>query len=100
MDKRCSNRLTVLGSKEKIQGFLKSRWDRRLRARYCEWMENFPRRVVCLYETDEPPLEPLRKLSRRWPQLVFLLDWEWEDRRFKGLVNAKAGLLHSLQTEY
>jgi hypothetical protein len=38
-----------------VHRFLKSRWDRRLSARYCEWLENFPRRVVCSYETDEPP---------------------------------------------
>ena len=45
MDNRCINRLTVLGSKEQVQRFLKSKWDQRLSARYCEWMENFPGRV-------------------------------------------------------
>ncbi len=100
MDNHCNNRLTVIGSKQAVPRFLRSGWERRLRGRYFEWMENLPRRVVCLFETDEPPLESLRRLSRRWPQLVFLLDWEWEDRHFKGLVNAEAGLLHSSQTEY
>ena len=100
MNKWCNNRLTVLGAKEQVQRFFKSKWDRGLHARYGEWMENFPRRVVCLFETDEPPLESLRRLSGRFPQLSLLLDWEVEGERIKGLVKAQAGSIAHCQFEY
>lgn len=63
-------------------------------------MENFPCRHVSIFETDEPPLEPLRKLSRRWPALVFLLDYEIEFERTKGLLRAQAGRIASCHFEY
>ena len=100
MDNRCNNRLTVLGSKEQVQRFLKSKWDQRLRARYCEWLENFPRRVVCLFETDGPPLELLRRLSRHEPQLTLMLDYEVEQRGIKGLAKAQAGRIAHCELEY
>ncbi len=90
MDKRCNNRLTVLRPKGDLQRFLRSKWDRRLHARHGEWMENSPRRFVCLFETDEPFLEDLRRLSRHWPNLAFLLDCEVEAERVKGLAKASA----------
>ncbi|MGH7972622.1 MAG: hypothetical protein ACREIC_28245 [Limisphaerales bacterium] len=71
-----------------------------MRARHGEWMENAPGRHVCSFETDEPPLEPLRNLSRRWPGLVFLLDYDSEEQRVKGLAKARAGILDSYRTEY
>ena len=91
MDNRCINRMTVLGSKEQVQRFLKSKWERRLHARYCEWIENFPCRVVCLFETDDPPLESLSKLSRGWPQLTLMVDYEIERQRIKGLAKTQEG---------
>ncbi len=57
-------------------------------------------RYVSIFETDEPPLEPLRKLSRRWPRLVFLLDYEIESERTKGLLKAQTGRIASCQLEY
>ena len=90
----------MLGSKEQVQRFLKSKWDRRLHARYGEWMENFPRRVVCLFETNEPPVESLRRLSRRHTQLILLLDYEVETERIKGLATAQRGRISHLQFEY
>ena len=93
MDKWCNNRLTVLGPKPDLQRFLKSKWDRQVHARHGEWLENFPRRFVCQFETDEPPLKELRGLSRRWRRLVFLLDYEVESERQKGLAKAKVGRL-------
>lgn len=100
MDNRCINRLTVLGSKEQVQRFLKSNWDQHLHAQYCEWMENLPRRVVCLFETDEPPLASLRKISRRRPHLILLLDYEIERQRIKGFAGVKAGQTMHCQFEY
>jgi hypothetical protein len=100
LDNRCINRLTVLGSKEQVQRFLKSKWERRLRARYCEWMENLPRRVVCLFETDEPPLASLRKISWRRRHLALLLDYEIERVRIKGLAKVQAGRIAHCELEY
>ena len=39
-------------------------------------------------------------VSRRWPGLVFLLDYEAERQRQKGLVKAQAGLMAVFQIEY
>ncbi len=100
MDKWCSNRLTVLGSKRQVQQFVKSNWERRLHARHGELMENSPRRFVCLFETDEPPLEPLGALSLRWRELALLLDYEIEADRVKGLAIFRNGQMQYCQLSY
>lgn len=97
---RTSNRLTVLGPKRQVQRFINSKWDRRMGARYGELIESSAGRFVCSFETDESPLEGLRALSQRWPDLVLLLDYEIEAKRAKGLLKAKDGLLELHQTEY
>lgn len=95
------NRLTVVGSKPLLKKFSRSYWERILGAKYCELTENSPRRYITQFNTEEAPIvEPLRRLSRRWTQLIFLLDWEWEDKRLKGFINAKAGILAWHQIEY
>ena len=93
MDTWSNNRLTVLGPKAQLGRFLKGKWQQRLSARHGEWMENFPCRCVSIFETDEPPLESLQSLSRRWLRLTFLLDYEVEAERIKGLAKAKGGKL-------
>jgi hypothetical protein len=95
-----SNRLTVIGSKTQVQRFQKSNWDRRLRARYADLVENSPRRFACQFKTERFPLEPLRRLSRRWPRLTLLLDCESEEHRIKGLAKAKAGELDHCEINY
>jgi len=100
MDKWCSNRLTVIGPKGDVRRFLQSRWEQRLHGRHSELMENSPRRFVCLFESDEPPLDCLRRLSRCWPQLVFLLDWEVDSERLKGLAKSNAGRVEHWETTY
>jgi hypothetical protein len=100
MDKWCSNRLTGLGPKADLQRFLKSKWDKRLGARHGEWLENSSRRFVCVFDTDECPLEALRRLCGRWPKLVFLLDYEVECERLKGLAKADLGRLEHWETRY
>ena len=52
------------------------------------------------FDSAAPLPDRLRQLSRRWPGLVFLLDYEAERRRQKGLVKAQAGLMAVLQIEY
>ena len=84
-----------------LKKFTRSRWDKILEAKHCQLAENSPGRYINEFNTEEAPIiDPLRKLSRRWPKLIFLLDWEWEDKRPKGFVNAKAGILGSYQMEY
>ena len=100
MEYICS-RLLVVGSKPMLSRFASSSWERILGAKFCEPVENSPRRHVIAFNTEQAPIvEPLRKLSRRWPKLIFLLDREWEDKRLKGFVHAKAGIIESYQLEY
>jgi hypothetical protein len=56
--------------------------------------------TLCQYETDLPPFEPLGKLSRRWPGLALMLDWESASQGAKGLLQAKGGLLALYRMEY
>jgi len=95
------NRLLVIGPKPLLKKFTRSHWEKILGAKHCELAENSPGRYISEFNTDEAPiLEPLRKLSRRWPKLIFLLDWGWEDKGLKGFVNAKTGILELYRLEY
>jgi hypothetical protein len=96
----CINRLTAIGSKRQVQLFQKSNWATALGARHCELLENSPARFACQFETEAPPLESLGELSRRWPRLTLLLDYEAEEERIKGLAKAQAGQIASCQLEY
>ena len=100
MAELCHNRLTVLGSKAQVLRFLESNWDRSLRARHCELLENSPPRYACQFETERPPLESLRRLSRHWPRVTFLLVYELEAKRIIGLARAKAGHLEHWEITY
>ncbi len=97
---RTIHRLTVVGPERQVQRFMNSKWDRRLSARYGELIESCAGRFVCSFETEESPLDGLRALSQRWPDLVLLLEYEIESKRAKGLVKAKDGLLELHRTEY
>jgi hypothetical protein len=49
-----------------------------------------------IYEFDTPwapPLAFMEQLSRQWPTLVFILDYEESGEGFKGLARAAAGVL-------
>ncbi len=100
MDKWCSNRLTVIGPEEDLRRFLRSIWGRRLHARHGELMENSPRRFVCVFDTQQPPLAELRSLSRRWPGLSLFLGYEVEAQGIKGLAKAQGGQMHYCQFSY
>ena len=100
MAESCQNQMVVLGSKAHAQRFVASNWDRTLRARHCELLQNSPGRFACQFDTETPPLESLRRLSRRWPRLTFLLGYEMEPSRIQGLAKAKAGQLEHWETKY
>lgn len=93
-----SNRLTVLGQKNEVSRFQRSRWERSLAARYAEGLEFSPRRFVCQFESEDHDLARLQTLSRRWPGLVLLLDYETS--RTKGVAKAKAGELEHCEIGY
>jgi hypothetical protein len=78
----CHNRLIVLGAKTTVRQFVASNWEQTLGARYGDWLQNSPGRYVCQFETEVRPLEQLTKLSRQWPTLTFLLDYEVELETF------------------
>ena len=97
---RCDHRLTVLGSKRDMQRFRNSPWAKILRARHQDPLEFSPCRFVCQFETTGHHLQRLQILSRRWPGLVLLLDFELEHRRIKGLAKARAGDLEHCAIGY
>lgn len=100
MNPACHNRLTVLGSKREVGRFENSAWAKTLRVRYLEPLEFSPRRYVCQFETNPHDLRRLQVLSRRWPGLVLLLDYEVPRSRTKGLAKAQAGKLEHCEIGY
>ena len=98
MDSRCEQRLTVIGTKREIHRFHKSTWESTLRVRHLNPLLLCPCRFVCQFETDDPGLKRLQALSRRWPGLVFLLDYEVN--RIKGMAKAKACELEHCEIGY
>ena len=98
MGSRCENRLTVIGAKHEVQRFQNSGWQKSLRIRYPEPLEFSPRRFVCQFDTESHDLRRLQRLSRRWPGLVLLLDFEVG--RIKGIAKARAGELEHCKISY
>ena len=96
----CNNRLTVIGAQRQVQSFQKSTWATALGVKHGELLENSMGRFACQFETDDPPLESLKGLSRRWPTLTLLLDYEVQAKRLKGLAKAKAGTLMDHRVTY
>jgi hypothetical protein len=96
-----SNRLTVVGPAGDIEQLdREEEWTAESGARYTELLEHSADRHTWQFETDEPTLEFLKTLSRRWRTLTFLLDYDWEYKRLKGLAKAKAGRLRNYSVIY
>ena len=53
-----------------------------------------------MFETDEPKLEALQGLSRRFRRLIFLLDHESESERIKGLAKVHDGEMQHFEISY
>ena len=89
---RCANALTILGARRSVKRFAEDEaWQQMLGARYVEWLVLSPGRHHCQFITRKHPAEPWREVSRRYPSLTFLLDYEIERMRLRGLIKAKAG---------
>jgi hypothetical protein len=94
-------RLTMVGSKGAVASFAgSSGWKMTLGARHIDWLQLSPGRHVCQFETEQPPVAQLQKISRRWARLTFLLDYEDEENRIKGLAKAKAGRIEHCEIGY
>jgi hypothetical protein len=101
MSERCHNRLTMVGRARDLKPFdEKGRWPRKVKAQHVELMQFSPTRHVWLFETGTPPLESLKGLSVRWPSLTFLLEYDQQHKRVKGLVRARAGRLEHYRVSY
>jgi hypothetical protein len=97
----CNNRLTVVGPVTELKAFDKNvSLELELGARHPEVLELSARRLAWQFESDSPPLEPMKRLSARHPLLTFLLDYDQEDQRIKGLAKAKGGRLAHRQVSY
>jgi hypothetical protein len=96
-----SNRLTVVGLASNLKYFdRKAEWAPESGARHIELLEHSADCHAWQFETDEPPLKFLKSLSGRWRFLTFLLDYDCEDSRIKGLARAKAGRLRNYSVIY
>jgi len=87
----CKNRLTVIG---RSAAFGRFDWSDEAKAKHIELLECSHRRWGWQFETDSgPPLAWMVKASKRWPSLIFLLDYELEELRRKGMVSARKAVL-------
>ena len=100
MPDRWINQLTVFAPQKQLQKFVKSHWERRLHGRFWELRENMRTRVSWQFETQSSPILSVAALSRRWPKLVLVLQWENETKRRMGLAKARAGRLEQFQVRY
>lgn len=75
------NRLTLLGKRENLMPFHDKQ---NFTGRYLELLANEEERIVWEYETDTVPLEEIKGLSKDWPRLTFLLEFENRVQRIKG----------------
>lgn len=92
MTSYCVNRLTVIGPARSLNAFGQDdRWAHDAGVKYFDVLEYAPRRHAWQFEVESPPVAWLRRESRRWPSLVFLLDYDCEQQRCKGLLKARRG---------
>ncbi len=97
MDTFCQNRLLIVGLAADLKRF--GKWISETGGRHFELMEHSPSRRAWQFDSDAPPVQVLRTLSRQWP-LTFLLDYDCEDQRLKGLVKARNGRLRHCRVSY
>ena len=97
MNDRWINQLTVFAPQKKLGEFLKTPWERSLSGRFWELRENMRTQVGWQFETESSPIPSVEALSRRWPKLVLVLQWENETKRMMGLAKARAGRLEQFE---
>jgi hypothetical protein len=92
------NRLTVLGQPRPVSAFANSHWFNAGRFRSYELLENSSTRYACQFESMTDPLPYFIRLSRRRPDLTFLL--EYERARLKGLAKVRNGKITRHEIHY
>ena len=101
MEDYSQNRLTIVGpARDLIRFFRDERWMQAGGVRHIDLLEHSPNRHAWQFDTDAPPLPFLRSISRQWTSLTFLLDYDCEDQRLKGLVKARNGTLRHYRVGY
>ena len=100
MPERWINNLTVFAPQKELQMLLKGHWEKSLSGRFWELRENMRTRVGWQFETESSPIPHVAGLSRRWPKLVLVLQWENETKRTMGLVKGKLGRLEQFEVRY
>jgi hypothetical protein len=94
-------RLTVVGEENSLSRFERSGWTESLKARHIELFEHSRSRCVWWYQTQATsPFDRLASVSSRRARLVFLMDYEDQFGRVKGLARAKAGKIDHCQLAY
>jgi len=97
----CINRLIIVGTRADVKACSESSWEQAIQAKHVELLEACPKRMAWQFETGaKPPLHWLPEVSWRWPKLTFLLDYEEEKARFKGLAKAKSGAVEHYRINY
>jgi hypothetical protein len=97
----CSNRLTIVGPAKDLNKFYRDeRWLTVAGARHLELLEHSRERHAWQFETDAKPPVYLCVISRQWQSLTFLLDYDCEVQRLKGLVKARNGRLRHCRVSY
>jgi hypothetical protein len=95
----CTSRLLVIGPVKDLRRFYREEpW--MAQVRHIELLEHSPDRHSWQFETDMPPVPLLRAMSREWPGLIFLLDYDCESERVKGLAKARNGRARHFQVNY
>jgi len=100
MPERWINLITVFAPQKELRKFVKRHWKRKLSGRFWELRENMRTRVSWQFETESSPLSSVEALSRRWPKLVLVLQWENETKRRMGLAKARSGKLEQFGVRY
>src|SRR3974377_12204 len=101
MDTFCTNRLLIVGPAKDLRRFPRGEhWMAAAGGRHFELMEHSPSRHAWQFDSDAPPLQWLRTISRKWPFLVFLIDYDCEDQRLKGLAKVRNGRLRHFRVNY
>jgi hypothetical protein len=94
------NRLTVLGASEPLDKFEATDWLDRLSGQHSEIYENSATRRTWWFQTGQPVHSSLVSLSRTWPQLTFLLEFNDEDEREFGVAKVTQGGMDFCQLTY
>ena len=94
-------RLTVLGPAKSLRALTARRVLRRFKARFPELLEHSKTRIAWQFETASSLLLiEVKALSRANPALTFLIEYEQEERRTKGLGICKRGKLSHCLLHY